>query len=251
MRSGNRIRNLWMPAVITMLVAGSGCASRGYVRTQVGESAETLSASISDNREAIERTGQDLATLETETVQANQQQDEQLAQTQSMVESAQAEIAEVRTIAQGAERLAGGADERAVTLARMFEDRSRFEIADSREVYFGFASAAIDSAHGEDFESVSQMLESDPDAILVLEGRTDSTGDPAYNERLGQERIEAARNYLVLELGVPVYRIYGFSFGEARPDYDNEVLEERQKNRSVRMLVLSPASGTSVAALPE
>jgi OmpA-OmpF porin, OOP family len=99
---------------------------------------------------------------------------------------------------------------------------------------------------------VSDRLKQDPDAILVLEGRTDSTGDPLYNEQLGQRRVDAAKNYLVLEMGVPVYRIHGFSYGEARPEYDNEVPDDRQKNRSVKLLILTPNSpATTVAALPE
>jgi len=99
---------------------------------------------------------------------------------------------------------------------------------------------------------VSELLRSDPDAILVLEGRTDATGDPAFNERLGKARVDAARTYLVMEMGVPIYRIHGFSYGEARPEYDNEIKEERQKNRSVKLLVLTPSTESAIASsLPE
>jgi outer membrane protein OmpA-like peptidoglycan-associated protein len=244
-------RYRWIPVVLTVLFLGSGCASRGFVRNEVGVSSESLSASIDENREGIDRTQQDLAALETATREADAEQAAETARVENLVATASEEVEEVRQIAVEAGGTAGSADERSLTLARMFRDRGLFSIEESREIFFGFASAAIDSDHSATLEEVSGMLRSDPDAILVLEGRTDATGDPAFNERLGRERVEAARTYLVMEMGVPVYRIHGFSYGEARPEYDNEVAEERQKNRSVRLLVLSPTPDTSVASLPE
>jgi outer membrane protein OmpA-like peptidoglycan-associated protein len=168
-----------------------------------------------------------------------------------MVAGAEAGIAEVRAVAESAGRQADSADDRTLTLARMFADRSRYVVEDSREIYFTFASSAIAPEHSEALQAVSDMLDSNPDAILVLEGRTDATGDPAFNEQLGQKRADATRNYLVMEMGVPIYKVHSFSFGEARPDYDNGVVEERQKNRSVKLLILGPDPQTAVASLPE
>lgn len=253
MRSRNQM--ILVPAVLTLFVVGSGCASRGYVRNQVGESADVMQAGIQQNTEQIERTRLDLATLETETAQADGEQNNQITTTQEMIEMTRdelsTELAEVRTMAVTTRGLASAADERSRTLTNMFEDRGRLAVTDTREIYFSFSSSAITPEHAEALQAVGDTMRSDPNTILLLEGRTDSTGDPAYNTALGQERVDAARNYLVLELGVPVHRVFGFSFGEARPDYDNEVLEERQKNRSVKMVVLGPGTETTIAALPE
>lgn len=255
MRSDHRIRILGTSAVLALLIGGTGCASRGYVRTQVGESANALSARIDDNREGIERTQQDLARVETvseEATETNLTQDRQIRETQAQIQTAQSAIASVRTVAETAGRVAGSADDRSTMLVRMFEDRGRLGIGESHEIYFAFGSATIDDTHAVALEAVRDHLKQDPDAILVLEGRTDSTGDPLFNEQLGQKRVDATKNYLVLEMGVPVYRIHGFSYGEARPEYDNEVPDERQKNRSVKLLILTPNSpATTVAALPE
>jgi outer membrane protein OmpA-like peptidoglycan-associated protein len=234
-----------------MVMMGTGCASRGYVRTQVDDSAGTLSAEIDSNTEAIERTGQDLQQVAAESRTADQEHAEQISSTQDGLQEAQAEIATVRRAAENAGQLAGTADERARQVAAMFADRGQLLVEDTREIYFAFSSAAIEDAHTQAFEEVTGMLRSNPNAILVLEGRTDSTGDTAFNQQLGERRVQAARNYLIMEMGLPVYRIHGFSYGEARPEYDNETLEERQKNRSVRLLVLSPDPPTTVASIPE
>jgi outer membrane protein OmpA-like peptidoglycan-associated protein len=230
---------------------GAGCASRGYVRTQVGDSAGTLSAAIDSNAEAIDRTSQDLQQVAEESRAADQEHEGQLAETQSGLAEAQTEIASVRTTAEDARQLAGTVDERAEEIAAMFADRGELFVQDTREIYFGFASAAIEDTHAEALQEVTDMLQSNPNAILVLEGRTDSTGDPAFNQQLGERRVEAARNYLILEMGLPIYRVHGFSYGEARPEYDNEIPDERQKNRSVRLLVLGPDPQTTVASIPE
>ena len=83
----SRRKNMLVPAMLTVLVVGSGCASRGYVRTQVGEGADVLQASIHDNTEQIEMSSQDLNRLETETLEANRVQNDEIADTQNMIET--------------------------------------------------------------------------------------------------------------------------------------------------------------------
>ena len=84
-----------------------------------------------------------------------------------------------------------------------------------------------------------RMLEH-PDAILVLEGRTDSTGNDSYNVRLGERRLETVIRYLVVDQGVPIHRLHKMSFGEARPVAPNNSREGRAQNRSVVIQLLEP-----------
>jgi OOP family OmpA-OmpF porin len=98
---------------------------------------------------------------------------------------------------------------------------------------------------GQSLDEIRLAMEGEPDAIIVLEGRTDSLGDEAYNLALAEKRIDAVRRHLVIELGVPFYRIHAFGFGEASPLFPNDDLENRAKNRVVTLAVLSPSSGLS------
>ena len=84
-----------------------------------------------------------------------------------------------------------------------------------------------------------------PDALVVLEGRTDSTGNSDYNVKLGERRIEAVRRYLAVEKNVPVYKIHEISFGSAQPIADNKSREGREKNRAVAMTILLPKVDTA------
>ena len=87
-----------------------------------------------------------------------------------------------------------------------------------------------------------------PDAILMLEGRTDSTGAKDYNVRLGERRVEAVRRYLAVEKGIPVYRIHEISFGAEKPLAENNTREGREKNRVVTVTILVPNTEGAVAS---
>ena len=87
-----------------------------------------------------------------------------------------------------------------------------------------------------------------PNAIVVLEGRTDSTGDSEYNIRLGERRVEAVRRYLTVDKEIPVYRIHEVSFGAAKPIASNDSRDGREKNRAVTVSVLLPTADGSVAS---
>lgn len=231
------------------LACGSGCASRGFVRNQVGTSAETLSAGIEENRTQIEETQQGLSSLRANSNEVHTRQDLQLRENQEGVEAARNEVAAVQDTADDARRSAHAASEQGQTLSRLFEDRSRFEVRVRHEILFGFDKAEIGEQHHQELEAIAAMLMADPNAVLVLEGRTDSLGDADYNTRLAQRRIEAARTYLVMEMGVPIYRIHGFSYGESQPAHDNESRESRAMNRSLTAVVLGPPSEVAIATV--
>lgn len=250
MTNKSRTHGIW---VLALLVAGaSGCATRGYVRNQVETNRETLSADIENNRLEIEETQQGLNTLRVSANETHTAQEQALNETRTDLEATQNEVTATQSMAENAGRRADAANARGEALARMFDDRSRFEVRVSHEILFGFDSDQISEAHQQELEAISSLVASDPNTILVLEGRTDSSGESDYNAQLGERRVEAVRHYLVMELEVPVYRIHGFSYGEARPAYDNQDPQERARNRSVTALVYGPVTEvTEVAAIPE
>jgi OOP family OmpA-OmpF porin len=97
-------------------------------------------------------------------------------------------------------------------------------------------------------DEIANTLMQNPDAIVVLEGRTDSVGSKDYNVKLGERRIEAVRRYLAVEKGVPVYRIHDISFGSEKPIAENKTRDGREKNRAVTMTILVPKTEGAVAS---
>ncbi len=227
------------------LAATSGCATRKYVRNSVNTSADTLTARIETNEGEIKEVRDEVdkkvsgvdsrvSALDTRTSQGMnslkgdvQNVDQRASQAQS-----------------AADRAANGVN----TLDQKFQNRNLFTTSDEKAVQFKFNSATLDKQYTDTLDEIANTLMQNPDAIVVLEGRTDSAGAKNYNLRLGERRIEAVRHYLVVEKGVPVYRIHEISFGSEKPVAENKSREGREKNRAVVMTVMVPKNTGTVAS---
>jgi outer membrane protein OmpA-like peptidoglycan-associated protein len=85
------------------------------------------------------------------------------------------------------------------------------------------------------------LTREDPVSKIVVEGHTDSQGQPAYNQDLSQRRAQAVRDYLVTR-GIASDRIVAQGFGPTRTVADNNSAEGRANNRRVE-IVVQPSSG--------
>ena len=97
-----------------------------------------------------------------------------------------------------------------VSIARL-EDELRFNVP----VYFAFDDATIeqeDEAILERFGTVAQRYY--PEALITVEGFTDSSGNEAYNLDLGQRRAQAVADYLAANMPVSEDRVRAVSYGE-------------------------------------
>lgn len=97
-----------------------------------------------------------------------------------------------------------------VAIARL-EDELRFNVP----VYFAFDDATLDNQDQEilaKFAAVSQKYY--PDALVTVEGFTDSSGDENYNLWLGEERAKAVAQYLVSTTAMTEDGVKVVSYGE-------------------------------------
>jgi outer membrane protein OmpA-like peptidoglycan-associated protein len=113
----------------------------------------------------------------------------------------------------------------------------------SGAVLFGHARADINPAAREMLDRVAAMLRTVPDRHVVVEGYTDSTGDPGVNQRLSVARADAVRKYLT-EQGVDPSRLSIEGFGARVPVATNATPEGRAANRRVE-IVVQPRSGAA------
>ena len=75
-----------------------------------------------------------------------------------------------------------------------------------------------------------------PDQGAVVEGHTDSTGEPAYNLDLSQRRARSVTQFLQIQ-GVESQRLEAVGYGIQRPVADNATLEGRSRNRRVEIVI--------------
>jgi peptidoglycan-associated lipoprotein len=82
--------------------------------------------------------------------------------------------------------------------------------------HFAFDQATLqdqDKAKLDEFAKVMRAHHSD--ALVTVEGFADPAGSTAYNRRLGKERANAVRNYLVNDDGMAANQVRAVSYGEA------------------------------------
>ena len=241
----NRFGRYGATALLTVLTTvgiTTGCASRKYVRTQVGNSSSEITARMDEKdanlKSAIDQNGNQISELSGVTREHSQQ----IGSLDTGLKATDSKASQAMTIGQGAQTAANQADMHVKTLDQQFQNRNHYSQLAEESIQFRFNSAKIEKDQFAHLDQVASQLKSDPDAILVLEGRTDNVGDPTYNVQLGEKRLDAVARYLIVEQSVPMQQIYKTSFGEDKPVSDNKTREGRAQNRAVVVRVMGPNS---------
>lgn len=106
------------------------------------------------------------------------------------------------------------------------------------DVLFAVGETELLPSAEQNLDDVIDLLESEPDKDIRIEGHTDSTGPAALNLRLSEERARAVRDALV-ELGIDASRLNAVGMGEDFPIATNTTEEGRARNRRVDVIVLN------------
>jgi OOP family OmpA-OmpF porin len=88
-----------------------------------------------------------------------------------------------------------------------------------------------------ELNNVAQMLHTNPNMVIQLEGHTDTRGDARMNLKLSQERVDAVRNYLIAK-GVPKHRVKTKAYGGTMPLSLENTEQAHKLNRRVEARIL-------------
>ncbi|MFA5582230.1 MAG: OmpA family protein [Paracoccaceae bacterium] len=105
-----------------------------------------------------------------------------------------------------------------------------------QDILFATDSAAVRPALQGDLRALAANLQSYPDTSVDVIGHTDSTGAAAYNQDLSARRANAVANVL-LQNGVPSWRVRAFGRGEDAPVASNLTAQGREQNRRVEIII--------------
>jgi outer membrane protein OmpA-like peptidoglycan-associated protein len=248
--------------VCSIVALSSGCvASRKFVRGEVHTSADELNTRIDKTDGNLKEMNDRVGSLDARTNEHGrridslngdlQKTNSDLQKTNGDLQKTAERTSQAQAEAETAQSAADQAHGRVVTLEENFQNRNQYNVLEEKFVTFQFGSANLDHSYASVLDKVAQMVSQNPDALIVLEGRTDSTGDATYNVQLGERRAEAVKRYLVVEKSVPMYRIHQTSFGSAKPIAENNSRQGREKNRVVAVSVLIPRFIAKSAANPQ
>jgi outer membrane protein OmpA-like peptidoglycan-associated protein len=208
------VRTLIVP-LLAASVTLAGCAKKSYVQREVGE--------INKKVEAV--------SAEVERTQQRVQQNE--VRIDAVDKSAQAGISEAKGSAQAAMTRANEAEKAAkgklIYTVTLSNDKVRFPV--NRAEISDEAKAMID-------EAVAPLVKENRGVWFEIEGHTDSTGEAAYNLKLGEERARAVRDYIAKAHGIALNRLNVISYGEDKPAAENKERDGRAQNRRVVIRIL-------------
>jgi len=229
----NRLFAVSMLAVA--VAVAPACASKGFVRTEVGavnDKVDTLSESLEQTQERT------------------RQNETRIGEVDQKAESAGRSATEARSAADAAATTARTANSRAEAVNTRVDEVSASVAAVRRLIYevtlsedqgnFRFGRADLPDAAKARLDQMVNQLKADPKGVYIeVEGHTDNVGPAEYNQVLGLERAEAVKRYLYEQHQVPLHRINVISYGEEKPVAPNNTSAGRAQNRRVVVRVLS------------
>jgi peptidoglycan-associated lipoprotein len=226
-------KSLFAASILALTVAiAPACASKGFVRTEVGNvnsKVDTLSGTVEQTQN---RVGQN---------------EGRIGAVDQKAEAAGKAAADARSAAGTAQTAA----EQAAARANAVGGRVDEVVAASRKlVYevtlsedqgnFKFGGVDLPDEAKARLDQMINQLKSNPQNVYIeIEGHTDNVGGANLNERIGMDRAEAVKRYLYETHQVPLHKINVISYGEDKPVAPNNTRAGRAQNRRVVVKVLS------------
>jgi outer membrane protein OmpA-like peptidoglycan-associated protein len=221
------MRRLFAVAVpVVLLAAGStACATKKFVRGEVGQVNEKVEGLSGQLEETQERTRQNEARIgEVDSKAENAGRSAQAAQT-----TATQAVERANAVGQKADALEV-ASRRLVYEVVLSEDQGNFR----------FGKSDLPDEAKARIDEVINDLKADPKGVFIeIEGHTDSVGPTPINQEIGMQRAEAVKRYLYEAHQVPLHKINVISYGEEKPIAPNNTRQGRAQNRRVVIKVLA------------
>jgi len=116
------------------------------------------------------------------------------------------------------------------------------KVAMEVQVQFELNSSVISSSFDSEIANTAAFLKENPGVTAVVEGHTDTSGTPQYNQWLSDRRAVNVRNMLLEEHGINPDQVTAVGFGQDRPVGDNDTKAGRKSNRRVELVLSAPGA---------
>ena len=221
--------------VIVLSVAVSACATKGFVREEVGgvnSKVDTLNGTVEQTQERVGRNEERIGAVDQKAEAAGKSAAEARSAAGEARTAADAAAANAKAVGGRVEAVAAdvAASRKLIFEVTLSEDQGNFK--------FGAADLP-DEAKARLDQVIGQLKSDSKNVFIEIEGHTDNVGSPALNEQLGLERAEAVKRYLYEQHQVPLHKINVISYGEDKPVAPNNTRDGRAMNRRVVVKVLS------------
>jgi peptidoglycan-associated lipoprotein len=220
---------LVVPVLALALGGTTACATKKFVRGQVGEvndKVESVSKSLEETQERTKANEAKITEVDQRAQAAAQAADSKATSAGQRADTAKTAADAAGSKAEAVEK----ASKRLVYEVVLSEDKGDFK--------FGKATVP-ESAIGELDQLVAKLKAEPNGAYIEVEGHTDNVGPKELNYKLGLERAENVKRYLYEHHQVPLHKINVISYGEDKPVAPNKTKDGRAQNRRVVIKVLT------------
>jgi peptidoglycan-associated lipoprotein len=219
-------------SLVLFAVGSTACATKGFVRQNVGEvndKVDSLGRSVEETQERTRRNEGRITEVDTRAGAAEQ--------AAAKANSAAGEAQNAANAANSAATAAGAKADRIEAASR----RLVFEVVLSEDQgNFKFGKVDLPDEAKSRLDQMITDLKADPKgAYFEIEGHTDNVGDTLINTKIGLERAEAVKRYLYEQHQIPLHKINVISYGEEKPVAPNRTRDGRAQNRRVVVKVLA------------
>ena len=218
-----------VPVLALALGGSTACATKKFVRTNVGEvneKVDTLARSVEENQERTKANETRIGEVDQRISAAAAAADQKAGQAGQRADAAYTAAEAVNTRAEALEK----ASRRLIYEVVLSEDKGNFK----------FGKAVMPDEAKAEIDTLVQQLKAEPKgAYIEIEGHTDSAGTKEGNYALGMQRAENVKRYLYEQHQVPLHRINVISYGEEKPIAPNKTRDGRAQNRRVVIKVLT------------
>ena len=238
---------------------GTGCvATHKYVAKTIAPVEQRVSGTEAKNTDQDKQ----LSTHTTEIADL----DKDLSQTKERLRDTDSKAIQAGEAAKAADQHAGAAQQSAdgaktaADGARTFAEQgltkldlsmqamNKFQVAKEDAVLFDFNKDTLTADAKAKLDEIAHQTAGMDRFVIELQGFTDKTGSPTYNETLSEARVQAVARYLANEHQIPVRNISMLGAGYARPVADDKTREGRKMNRRVEVKIWVPESQSKTVA---
>jgi outer membrane protein OmpA-like peptidoglycan-associated protein len=216
---------------VTLAVAPA-CASKKFVRTEVGgvnQKVDTLSGTVEETQERTRRNEERIGQVDQKAEAAGKSAQDARSAADGAMARAEAVGKDVTTVNTRVDAVEA-ASRRLIYTVTLSEDQGNFK--------FGQTSLP-DEAKARLDEVVNKLKADTKNVFIEIEGHTDNVGSNQLNQELGLDRAEAVKRYLYEQHQIPLHKMNVISYGEEKPVAPNNTRDGRAQNRRVVVKILS------------
>jgi len=214
-----------VPAVALVLGSTTACATKKFVRTEVGavnDKVGTLTQQLEQNEQRTKENETKIAAVDQRATQIDQK------------------ATAAGAAASDAKNAAAAVDAKADAMDKASRKLVYEVVLSEADGGFKFGKAVLPDEARAQLDKMIADIQANPKAVFFeVEGHTDAVGDAKANERLGMERAEQVKRYLYETHKVPLHKINVISYGETKPAATNKTKAGRAENRRIVVRVLA------------